>query len=43
MNGRRWIALLLLAACAVTLGCSSTPTKAAPRTPSEWIALPRPQ
>lgn len=43
MNGRCWIAVLLLAACALMVGCSSAPTKPPPRTPSEWIALPRPQ
>lgn len=34
---------VLLAASALAIGCTTTPAKPPPQTPSEWIALPRPK
>ena len=44
MNGRAWLLWALLAACTFMAGCSAAPpAKEPPKTPSDWIALPRPK
>lgn len=42
MKGRCWLLWVLLAACALSAGCAAAP-KQPPKSPSDWIALPRPQ
>jgi len=44
MNRRAWLLWVLLAACTLVAGCAAAPAaKETPKTPSDWIALPRPQ